>query len=543
MTTQLIAQAAMAVLAAVVLLVLPGFGLYAVDASVRAMLSRRGGVESGGRGAPPSPLRPRSDATAIVPAVALSLCYCVLVGSALLAFGAFTATRLGVLTLLAALVGLVPFVRWWAGHWLRLAWHVLLVVALAAPISVSVFSGGYRPAQSYQWFYWGLGRQLSTAQGIPDQVLEWGRQVRWQPDYLNFNLLTQAYVGLMRGVADPTAMAVWRVPMTLFLVGMTFLVLRLWFSVLPAVVSTAVLSGSNLFIDKVGNNSPEAFGLAFGLVAVWLTVQGVRRLRSMWLLLAGVTGGLTLSIHAVAVTVCALLLLAALVVELVARRPPASWWLPALGASTVSALAIVAALGLSLQGRASPLGDARNPAAVGNVDPTYQFLQYSNGHFTTPVDRFSLHSITTAPWPGSNLLAPHWSWLLALMVAGVVGAIVAGRSPERRGVAVALLFTLFAAGAVAWFELRYDTFVPQHTGNVRIAVYVPITFVILLAAGVELICRLALRLWRRPSRLGCASLERPWSRHSRSGSSPRQPCRSWPHDQPSPAAVLRRWPS
>ena len=442
-----------------------------------------------------SPTTTEPDASAIVTAVALSLCYCALVGSALLAFGVFTATRLAVLILVAAVVGLVPFVRWCAQRPLLLGAHAALVAALAAPISLSIFGDGYRAAQSYQWFYWGLGRQLTEARGVPDHVLEWGSQVRWQPDYLNFSLISQAYIGLMRGVPDPTAVAVWRLPLTLFLLAMTFLVLRLWFSFVPSAVATAALSGSTLFIDKAGNNSPEALGVAFGLVAVWLAVEGVRRGRSSWLLLAAVTGALTVSIHGVAATVCAMIVAAALLVELVALRPPSWWWLSAVGMSVVAALVVVLALGLSLQGRASPLGDAANPVAVGNVDPTFRFLQYSNGHFTSPVNRNSLHSIVVAPWPDAGLASPHWSWLLALMVVGLVGVVLVGRSRERRGVATAFLFALFLAAAVAWFQLNYDTFVPQHTGNVRIAVYLPILYCILLAAGVELLCRLALRWW------------------------------------------------
>ena len=502
MTAQLVGEAAFAVVVVVVVVVLPGFGVHAVTAAAPTLLGRIRGAETKGKATPSGPKgRYPSDASAIVTAVALSLCYCVLVGSALLAFGAFTATRLGVMTLLAAVVGLVPFVRWCAGQWVRLGWHVLLVVALAAPVSLSVFSGGYRPAQSYQWFYWGLGRQLSTARGIPDHVLEWGDPVRWQPDYLNFNLLSQAYLGLMRGVVDPTAVAVWRVPLALFLLAMTFLVMRLWFSFVPSAVATAVLSGSNLYIDKIGNNSPEALGLAFGFVAVWLAVEGVRRGRSVWLLLAAVTGALTVSVHGVAATVCAMLVVAAVAVELVAIRPPLFWWLRALGLSVVTAIVVVSALGLSLQGRASPLGDAKNPAVVGDVDPTYKFVQFSNGRFTAPVDRNSLQSIATTPWPDSSLMSPHWSWLLALMVVGVAGVIVVGRSRQRRGVASAFVFAILVAAAVAWFELRYDTFVPQHTGNVRIASYLPIAYVILLAAGVEVICRLVLHLWREPRSL------------------------------------------
>jgi hypothetical protein len=505
-TGHLLGETVLAVLVVVTVLVLPGFGLRLTFTSVRRWRQRLPRPIGACRVAETRPSVRQQEAAAIVPAVALSLCYCVLAGSALLAFQVFTPTRLAVLLLLAAVVGLVPFVWWCARHWVRLGLHVLLIAAFAAPISVSIFSGGYRAAQSYEWFYWGLGRQLAIAHGVPAHVLEWGNPIRWQPDYLNFNLLTQAYLGLMRGVADPTALAVWRLPMTLLVLAMTFLTLRLWFSLVPAATATAALSGTNLYIDKIGNNTPEAVGLAFGLVAVWLAVEGLRRRRSSWLLLAGVTGGLTISVHAVAGTVCAFLLVAALVIELVVDRSPVSWWLPVLGSATLASFLVVATLGVTLQGRASPLGDAKNPTGVNGSDPTYLFVQYNNGHFTTPVNSNSVHSIAAAPWPDSDLFSLHWAWLLGLVGVGLVGVILVGRSRARRGVAVALLFVGLIAAALAYFQLRYDTFVPQHTGNVRIASYVPIAYVILLAAGIEVLYGLVVRWWpeTRPRVLGVA---------------------------------------
>jgi hypothetical protein len=81
---------------------------------------------------------------------------------------------------------------------------------------------------------------------------------------------------------------------------------------------------------------------------------------------------------------------------------------------------------------------------------------------------------------------------------GLVGVIFIGGSRERRGVVVAVLFFLLITAALAWFELRYNTFVPQHTGNVRIVSYIPIAYAILLAAGVDVVCRPAMRSLKKP---------------------------------------------
>jgi hypothetical protein len=485
MSRSLEVAAVCAIPAATVVLVLPGFALRAAPETLRKLGAPRWAV---GRAAGEPVSEPR--AAALVLALALSLCFAVGVGGTLLALGIFSPMLLALLSGLTALAGLVPFLRWCREGVRGLLLHVALVVALAVPISVSFFGGGYRPAQSYQWFYWGLGRQLSDANGVPDHVLEWGRAVRWQPDYLNFNLVSQAYIGLMRGVSEPMAVAAWRLPLAVGVLAMTFLVLRLWFTFLPAAVTTAALSATGLYIDKIGNNSPEALGITFGLVSVWLVVQAIRLRRRSWLMLGAVTIALTLSVHGIAATVLALLLIAAALVELVATRASPSRWVPALLVAAVTSGLVVASLGLALQGRTSPLGDAKRPAKIGALDPTYQFIQYSNGHFGTSVNHNSLRRLVTSPWRGVDLTSSSWWWLVALVAVGVVGALLLRPGRASRGVVTALVFGVLVAGAVAWFQLRYHTYVPQHTGNARIAQYAPLVYAFGLAAGLQVVVHL-----------------------------------------------------
>ena len=487
MTSTLELAAVCALPAAAAVLVLPGFGIRAAF----CRLARTGSGRWTHRDVDEQPTEPR--AAALVLALAISLCFATVVGGGLLAFGEFTATRLAVLTGLAAIAGLAPFLRWCNVGLSQLVGHVVLVVALAAPVSLSVFGGGYRPAHSYQWFYWGLGRQLSTAQGIPDHVWEWGRAVRWQPDYLNFNILGQAYIGLMHLFPDPTAVAVWRLPLALSALAMTFLVFRLWFSFFPAAVSTAVLSAAYLYIDKLGNNSPEALGMTFGLVSVWLMVQGLRSGRKPWVLLAFVTIALTVSIHAIAATIFGMWLVAAVVVELNGGAAANSRRLPDLLAGAALGGFVVVALGLSLQGRPSPLGDVQHPTLIGDVDPTYRFIQYSNGHFSTPVDNSDFRGLITSPWRGVDLTSPPWSLVALLVVAAVLGVFVWRPGRAAAGVVTALIFASLAGSAVVWFQLRYDTYVPQHTGNTRIMQYVPLVYAFGLGAALELAGKLLAR--------------------------------------------------
>lgn len=479
-----------AVPAALSVMVLPGFAVQAAWSAIAARrdVGRRSGVAGRNNEAQDPPLATRTHeppAAALVAALALSVACVVGIGATMLALGLFSALRLGVVVGLAALVGVWPFLCWCWSMWRRLIGNAALIAVLAAPQAASIFGSGYRPAQSYQWFYWELGRQLSIAHGIPEHVMEWGSKVRWQPDYLSFNLLTQAYSGLLSFVSAPTAVAVWRLPLTLLVMALSFLTLRLWFEWLPAALATALLSASDLYIGKVGNNSPEALGLVVGLAAVWLAVSALRWRRIDWLLLGAVAAGLAVSVHGVAATVSGCLLVAGVLVELVATRPPLWRWLGLLSVGGVTCLFTLVALGLSLQGRATPLGDAQNPGLVGQVDPTYRFLQYSNGHFDAPVVHPGLVHLLSTPAARVNLLNASGAWLAGLLVVAVLGAAFIRAARVRGGVVTALVFATLLAAGVAWFELHYDTYVPRHTGNVRLAVYVAVVEAFGVAAGAQ----------------------------------------------------------
>ncbi|GAA1932366.1 hypothetical protein [Nocardioides marmoribigeumensis] len=467
-------------------LVLPGAGLLAARDAVR----RRAGRQ-------PGPSWSAGDRFAA--AVCLSLVSATVLGVALIGLARLSPVTMGWTTGLLGLAGLVALlaavrrVRW------RHALVAAFVLVASAPLSVSVLGRGYRPSHSYQWFYWGLGRQLSLAGGVPDHVLEWGREVRWQPDYLDFNLLSQAFLGLTPHLADPLAVAVWRLPMTLLLVATAYLALRSWFRPLPAAAGVLVLTATTFFVETAGNNSPEALGIAFGFAAVRLAVVGVRRSEHHLVLLAAVTLALDVSVHGIAAAVTGLVLVPAVLLEVATRREGLFRRLAVLGLSGVAAVVVLVTQGVAVQGRPSPLADAGNPArGSGGSDPTFDFVQFSNGRFDQPVVRDSLRDSLLSPLPAHGLLSWHWGWLVVLGVVGLAGAAVSWRTRAARGVGVAVAAMGLMAVAVLYFELRYDTYVPEHTGNARIAGYFPLGYCFMVAGGVAVLERLAARAARRP---------------------------------------------
>jgi hypothetical protein len=434
-------------------------------------------------------------------ALALSLCAVGLVGVVLIGARSLSTGSMGVAVGALALLGAVPAVAAVRRTRPQHVVPVALVVAAAAPLTLSVLDGGYRPAQSYQWFYWGLGRQLSVAGGVPEHVLEWGRQVRWQPDYLEFNLLTQAFLGLTPHLEDPTAVAAWRLPTTLLVVAAVLVVLRLWFPLLPAVAGTLAFGATTFFVETVGNNSPEALGLAFGLAAVRLAVRGIRTDRPSLVVLAAVTLALDVSVHGIAAAVCGLLLVACLAVEVLTRPGGLGHWVPRLGLAGVAGLVVLLAQGVAVQGRSSPLRDAANPArTTGGTDPTFDFVQFSNGRFDEPVRRTPLRDALLAPLPGDGLASWQWGWLVGLALVGLVAAVLRRRTTGARGVQVSLLLAALLGVVALVFQLRYDTYVPRHTGNARIAGYFPLVPAVWVAHGVVVLGALLAR-WRVPERL------------------------------------------
>lgn len=468
------------ILVAALVLVLPGFGLAAVASGV----GRRGPSRGSHRAAyaESTQAQPEPRAARLMVGLGASLCLVAGLGDLLAGLGLYSTSLLGLLLVPVALLGLVPFGRWVVRSPVVLGFAAV-VAALAAPVSWSVFDGGAKPALSYQWFYWELGRQLNLAHGIPTHVMEWNQPVRWQPDYLHYNHITQAFLGLMPG-ADSDAVASFRVPLALLLLGVVVLVMRLWFGALGAFVGTTFLAATDFATDKLGNNTSEALGLTFGLVAVWLVVSGYRHRRVGWVVLGGGVLGVAVSVHGIGATVSAMVLVGGVLAEMVRTRPSARWF-GILTASAALGALVVVVVGTNLQGRATPLSDARNPALRGGEDPTFQFLQFSNGHFTTPVVRNRLASILQAPLPFVRFESLTWVLVVTLVSVGVLAALVLLRRRALPRLVVLLVAGLLGTAAVLWFSFHYRTYIPRHTGNVRIAAYSALGYALLIALAVD----------------------------------------------------------
>ena len=452
-------------------LVLPGFGMgWLLE---RAPIGRRVSV---------LPARERSTGGAFVLAIAWSAIVAAVAGATMLSLGVFSGLVLAVVLAALAALGARDLVR--ATWRSRGGWPVaLFVVVLALPWILSVTSEGFPPAQTFQWYYWDLGRQLDLVGGVPAWVAEYGLRLEWLPNYVLSDVASAAYRGFFPPAAEVAALVAWRVPTLMATLGALYLVSRLWLDRSPALVTIGAAGASGLVLTKFSSYRPEALGVLLGLLALWLVVRGLRDGERPKILLAGALIGLAAGFHPISTTALGLLVASAAVVEwrggsAAARRP----MLGALVRAALLAAAVALSTGWVLQGRLSPVQDAAIPAVSGTSDPTWSFLSRSEGldPETMPPSRGDqLLTTLREPWPGIDLAASP-----ELIVPILLGLLAALRWSPRRVRRLASV-TLLAAGLlsvpIAGFALQ-DTYVPQYTGLVRLSQYA----LLLLALAVGL---------------------------------------------------------
>jgi hypothetical protein len=403
-------------------------------------------------------------------------------GAILLGTGTFSATGLAIVAAALGIVGLVPFGRW-AVATARQATIVELAVlaaiaAMLVPWTLTAVDGGLPRSSTFEWYYWQVGRQLSAAHGVPAAVPEYGQLVRWLPDYLGFNLVSEALRGGLPFVSDLALISAWRIPIALGgLIG-TYLVLRRWLHVGPALIGTAGVATTTLFVTKFNVYKPESLGILLGLAALWLLIEGARQGRSAHVLWAAAAIGLAVNVHAIAATVFGLLMVAAGIVELIQRRGQRPQLLRTLVTAAVLSAVLVVGLGWSLQGRATVITDALRPAMSGGDDPTWTYLRRSNGDFSgralPPRLIDEVASSVSRPWPNEPIIAARNQWLIGVGVVGLLLALGFCAPTVRGGIVVGVLGGGLIASAMLAFAVAFDTYVPRHTGLGRMGQYIPL---------------------------------------------------------------------
>jgi hypothetical protein len=418
-------------------------------------------------------------------AIALSV-----IGAVLIGLGIFDFTILGIATAVLAIAGLPSLVRM-----LRpLRWQKWLVagglVLLAIPYVWTATRSNLTPTHSYQWYYWDLGRQLDIAGGVPKSVLEFGLAVRWHPDYVLAVIQTGAYHAFTFPLSQTEAIGAYRVPILLMAVAGCYVVFRLWTRVLPALIGAAAVSATTLFITKFASYKPETMALAAGLFATWLLVTAIRRKSRGMTLLAGALFGIAVGMHGIAATVTGMIAVSAALVEIWNLGPAhrkAMFGNAIRGG--ILAIVIVVGTGLALQGRAVVAADAGHPKLEHGEDPTWAFLNRDDGTFyfpPQPTVGSQASDTLRHPWPGG--LVGNWGWALASALVLAAAAASLRRPGRRRAAALTLFGTAALIGiAMLLFGLKYHTFIPQHTGLTRIAIYLGLLYGLGLALAAEFV--------------------------------------------------------
>lgn len=449
----------------VAILVLPGFG-------VRTVLRR--------------PLAGPIDELEL--AVGTTVIATTIVGAALIGFEAFTASRMALPFAILGLIGIPRAAVWVWPLSRRPAPYVLL--ALTTPWIWNSLRDGYPPAGLFQWYYWDLGRMLSRTHGIPSYVTEFGGHVRWLPDYLVFNIVSETYHGIALLGTNAEQLSAFRISLALVGIVAVYGTLRLWLRSWTALTGTALVIATLAFADKFNTFKPESYGIILGLIVVRLGVLGVRRRDPMLLLFAGAILGLNLGVHAIGAVIAAMLLAGAIVAELItvaeARHRPT---IVALLLAGVLALGVAAATGWALQGRALVITDASNPALLPDGrDPTFLFLERNSGHFQQvhePKLRDELSDNLQTPWNDFQLNS-GWGVLLGVgIAAGIVIGLTSRRRALQQGVIAVVVFSVLLTAGVIYFATAYDTYVPRHTGLGRFVQYAPLVIAMLAAFAIE----------------------------------------------------------
>jgi hypothetical protein len=396
--------------------------------------------------------------------------------SALVAIGRFDGRLVALFAIVASGVSVAPAARWFRTLPREALLLVPVFLVVAIPWVAAAVRPDFAPAETFQWYYWDLGRALSQAGGIPATVREYGWDVRWLPDYIYFNGFSEAFSALMAPVDTAVAMQAWRVPLALAGLGSLYLVARLWLRRSSAVVAAAGTATSFLFLDKFNTYKPESLGIVVGLLAGWLVVMGLRNRQGSWAIVGGVALGADVAIHAIAATVLAFLLVGACLAEIWDSRGLRTRLFAAAATAALITVFVVLATGTALQGRPLVATEASRPVAGRSVDATWTYLEYSSGRFTdrpppTPAGQLER---AARPWPGISLDGLNGVWFAWLAGLALVLVALYGDRQARMGLLAVLLATAALAAGIAYFALFFTTYVPQHTGLVRFAQYIPL---------------------------------------------------------------------
>src|SRR6185436_5251994 len=413
------------------------------------------------------------------------------VGLALIAVGRFSGGAVAVAAIALSVTSLPTALRWLrigtrASDLRRMPVAPIWFVLLVTPWMAAVGLPGWPPADTLQWYYDGLGAQLTAAGGIPTGIAEWGTTVRWLPDYLVFNVDSEAYLALLSFLPRADALAAFRVPTALVALVLVFVALRLWVGRSVAIAGTTAIAGSVFLLAKFDAYKPEAVGILVGLAAGWLIVRGIRCGRPLWVLAGGAAFGVALSIHVIAAVVVGLIVAAFALVEWLALRRERTVRLVWLVRAALLGLLISVAMGVAVQGRATVAPAAGNPTIVAGEDPTWTFFLRSTGNFVEPAPPPPARPLAggvTTPWAGLRITSAFGWWFLAVAAIGAAfGFALAGRRLKTATIGM-LVAGSFMGLAIAFFAIRFQTYVPRWTGLVRFGQYAPLGAGILFAVA------------------------------------------------------------
>lgn len=399
-------------------------------------------------------------------------------------------------------------VQFWRSRLWSDPWRVLILLSAAVagwfavlgPQIASRRPDGL-PWGSTVWYYWWVVKQVYSEGGVPRSAAEWGSISRPFPvEYLGA-ALHGAISTAVSGQPDLLFLERYRVAMAILGLLAFYALWRVWMPPWWSWIASLLTLSSERLAPKFLTYWPETFGLLLVVWSGWLLEEAMRRRSARWMMLAGLVSGTSYISHAEIWLLTGPLWLGIVLSRVVHQLRPLkrgdfasvrgatgatlrsirSPGVRLFAACFLAWLVTVAGTAVSTGGGARmqqliAVGGTSEEAQVQETsdDPTWSLHsamydpRWESRGAPTFCNRMLSLGVVRRPYERLDLRS---TW--ALVALGTAGGLLLVMSPRLStglvaGIVVWLVYVLGVYAGSSVICARYDTFVPERAGYLRI---------------------------------------------------------------------------